>query len=126
MRSRSPLLLLLLCCLSFGCRAAFAGDLVSDVLAARAVDNSVDQDVTQIVRAYVPAGMRSKDALGYLTARGFSLFESDCKAPCTRSVLAVLKKRRWYYLGFDEIRVHLEIQNDSVTDATGHFFRHTL
>jgi hypothetical protein len=121
-------LLVTLCCAAVGCSSQTSSDLVSEIFANEKKKHAgMSQDVTSIARKHLAAGTSAKDARALLERRGFKVYQDTvCNPPCTRRVLASFDERHWYQIGYDEIRLLIEMQDESVLNVRGYLFHHTL
>lgn len=107
-----------------GSTAVIANDLESEIVALRSADSSTKINVTRIVSSHILIGVNKHEALNYLVSKKFRLhFEKPVDD--REHVVASKEIRKWYRLGFDEIRIVIEFNQDKAENVEGWLFYHS-
>ena len=108
------------------CQAAVAGDLIESVKRIRENNRASKIDLRDTLRQYIPLTMKKEDALNLLVAEGFKLkFARDSKSG-EEVVIGRQYFSRWIFLGDEEVRVIVKINDQKLTSVTGWLFLNIL
>lgn len=101
------------------CQAAVAGDLIESVKRIRANNRAATIDLRDTLQQYIPLTMTKEEALNLLVAEGFKLhFKRDPNSN-EEVVVGRLYLSRWIFLGDEEVRVIVKINDAKLTDVAG-------
>lgn len=106
----------------FVCSSSAAGDLISDIFAARHGHRGVSLNVSSVVGDYIRVGDSESTTVALLLDYGFDIStRGNHSSPEDHTIIADRLFRRWQnlFLFPDRIRIIVEIKSSVVNDVWG-------